>query len=158
MKRALLFILWFWCGVPALLLGQGYSKLTVDFVETNRRCRDDAAVVRRCNVAYGHYTLPSEWGGDHPTHPSTRRFVLLCQSSDQELRRKDCFPLEGGQSYGWDYAHRSGRSDDGYWYELYGDFQVVVVVRTPTGNATYTMKTLLPEHPMTSGNIWMKGD
>ena len=69
MKRALLFILWFWCGVPALLLGQGYSKLTVDFVETNRRCRDDAAVVRRCNVAYGHYTLPSEWGGVHYTYP-----------------------------------------------------------------------------------------
>lgn len=100
MKRALLFILWFSCGAPALLLGQGYSKLTVDFVETNRRCKDDAAVVRRCNVAYGHYTLPSEWGGDHPSHPSTRRLFYSANPQTKNSDGKTAFLLKGARVTG----------------------------------------------------------
>ena len=100
MKRALLFILWFWCGVPALLLGQGYSKLTVDFVETNRRCRDDAAVVRRCNVAYGHYTLPSEWGGDPLP---TRLLGGLFYSANPQTKNSD-----GKTAFLWKGARVTG--------------------------------------------------
>jgi|ERR1017187_5986652 hypothetical protein len=139
MKQALVFVLWVCCSAPGLLLGQSQSKLTVDFVETNRQCRDDAAVVRNCNVAYGHYTITE--APEYHTKPFTRRFVLLCETAGQERGRKDCIPLEGGQSYSWNYE---SMRDDGKWYQLYEDFTVMVSLKTPDGSAYYAMKTLLP--------------
>ena len=147
MKQALLFILCVCYGAPGLLLGQNQSKLTVDFVETDRRCRDDAAVVRACNVAYGHYTVTE--APMYHTNPTTYRIVLLCQPAGQEIGRKDCIPLEAGQSYSWSSAH----PDNGDWFTLYGDFNAVVAVKTSNGNATYAMKIIVPERLMSSGHM-----
>jgi hypothetical protein len=83
------------CGAA---FGQSQSKLTIDYTENNRWCRDDAAVKRQCNIAYGHYTVTeaTEWH----TKPTTYRIVLLCQPAGQELGRKDCLPLEGVRAMG----------------------------------------------------------
>jgi hypothetical protein len=155
MKQTLLLTLWVCCGAPALLFGQSQSKLTVDYTENDRRCRDDAAVVRNCNVAYGHYTVTE--APMYHTEPRTYRFVLLCQPASQDngqYGRKDCLPLEGGQSYSWSNDVYINPDKVEYWYQLYDDFGVgVVIVRTPNGSAIYAMKTLRPERLMSSGNM-----
>ncbi len=120
-----------------------YSKLTIDFVENNRRCTNDAAIVRECNVAYGHFTITeaAEW----KTQPTTYRTVLLCENAGQPLGRSDCINLEAGKAYSWTLAYDQVQIDRGYMYELYGDFPVPVYIETGHGRGYYARKDLRPE-------------
>lgn len=94
-------------------------------------------------MAYGHYTIAeaAEW----QTKPYTLRFVLICEPVGQERGRKDCIPLEGAKSYSWRYEPMH---NDGRWYDLYEDFDAMVSVRTPQGDAYYAKKDLRPERAL----------
>jgi hypothetical protein len=142
MSRFLLIVfLLFSCS--AVAQQQSYSKMTVDYVENNRRCRNDAAVVRNCNVAYGHYTMTE--AAEYNTQPLTLRLVLLCETTGQELGRKDCIPLEAGKTYAWTSGSSQRLNDVGDMYSLYGDFTALVYITTPQGRGWYVMKDLRPE-------------